>query len=81
MAEWSEAQVLEWTALIDLPPGCTEAFASVFAKMELDGDDLSRVHGKTLVKRLAKLGLGNPQLAVPALLRERDSVVAEEAPN
>ena len=22
MVEWSEAQVLEWTALIDLPPGC-----------------------------------------------------------
>ena len=36
MAEWSEAQVLEWTALIDLPSGCAEAFGTVFAKMELD---------------------------------------------
>ena len=39
MSEWSEAQVLEWTALIDLPLGCAEAVRSVFAKMELDGDD------------------------------------------
>eukprot|EP01045_Picozoa_sp_COSAG04_P022034 COSAG04_NODE_2434_length_4134_cov_1.690706_4_plen_53_part_01 len=53
MAEWSEAQVLEWAALIDLPPGCAEAVCKVFSELSFDGDDLSRVHGKTLTKRLA----------------------------
>eukprot|EP01045_Picozoa_sp_COSAG04_P009220 COSAG04_NODE_529_length_13029_cov_3.203248_10_plen_752_part_00 len=76
MAEWSSEQVLEWTALIDLPPGCAEAVGTLFAHMEFDGDDLSRVHGKMLVKQLAKLGAEDPQLAVRTLLRERDSVLA-----
>ena len=76
MAEWSEAQVLEWAAIIDLPPGCAETVGLVFQKMELDGDDLARVHGKQLAKRLAKRGLEVPQLAVQTLLCARDSVLA-----
>eukprot|EP01045_Picozoa_sp_COSAG04_P019896 COSAG04_NODE_1977_length_5094_cov_11.505105_3_plen_871_part_00 len=81
MAEWSESQVLEWTVLIDLPPGCAEAVASVFAQMDLDGDELASVKGKSLAKRLAKLGLGDPQLVVQTLLRERDSRTAASGRN
>ena len=75
MAEWSEAQVLEWTALIDLPRGCAEAFATVLSDLSFDGDDLTRVPGKLLVKRLAKLGVDDPQLAVQSLLKKRDRLL------
>jgi len=79
MPEWSSEQVLEWTALIDLPPGCAEATASVFAQMDLDGDELTSVKGKHLVKRLTKLGIDDPQPVVQALLRERDGLLADKA--
>ena len=73
------------TKLVDAAQvGDVEAMArvmSMFAKMELDGDDFASVKGKLLVKRLAKLGIGDPQLVVQALLRQRDSVLAEGTAN
>ena len=46
----------------------------MFAKMELDGEDFASIKGKLLLKRLAKLGIDDPQPVVQALLRARDDL-------
>ena len=70
-----EAQVVEWTALIDLPPSCAEATRTTFVELSFDGEDLADVPCKLLAKMLAKAGLQEPEAAAKALLLERDSLL------
>ena len=72
--KWSEAQVLEWTALIDLPPGAADAARTAFEGL-YDGEDLADLKGKLLTKMLAKAGLEESEAAAQVLLLARENAL------
>ena len=78
MAGWSEAQVLEWITLIDLPHGCC-AEAVQRAVCDMDGEDMLSLRPKTLPKVLRAEGVDDSSAVALAILRQRDSANKQDS--
>jgi hypothetical protein len=74
--QWSATQVLEWVALIDLPPESVPVLAAALESMDVDnGDELLELGLKTLQRKLAKHRVQNAEALAKQVIEQRDALL------
>jgi hypothetical protein len=74
--QWSAAQVLEWVALVDLPPESVSVVIAVIEALDVDdGEELLELSPKTLQKRLAKHGAQGAEALAKQVMQQRDALL------
>ena len=74
--QWSATQVLEWVALIDLPPESVPVLAAALESMDVDnGDELLELGLKTLQRKLAKRRVQNAEALAKQVIEQRDALL------
>jgi hypothetical protein len=74
--QWSAAQVLEWVALLDLPPESVSVVRTVIEALDLDdGEDLLLLVPKILQKKLVKHGAQNAEALAKQVIEQRDALL------
>jgi serine/threonine protein kinase len=76
LGEWSEEQVQDWLATLELPSDCLEAVRSAFEDNDMDGEELESCTPKRLLKMLKKQAVDEPQAVADAIMQQRDKVTA-----
>ena len=83
MVEWTEAQVITWTSLIELPPSTgVDVVSLVEAAFSadgggIDGEELAELRERILQRMLRRVGVQEPAGLAEAILRQRDAVLEE----
>jgi ABC-type multidrug transport system ATPase subunit len=74
--QWSAAQVLEWVALLDLPPESVSVVRTVIEALGLDdGEELLLLVPKILQKKLVKHGAQNAEALAKQVIEQRDALL------